>query len=83
MFTIVGSDMSEEKRKQVNQQAIKMPKSSDCLRTIGKLNIDTEAFKKARISHEVLKEILVIVKRSRSMITKQGDYTASARFKLV
>ena len=32
-----------------------------------RLNIDTEAFKQARISHEVLNEIIVIVKKSRSM----------------
>jgi hypothetical protein len=32
-----------------------------------RLNIDTEAFKQARISHEVLNEIIVIVKKSRNL----------------
>ena len=32
-----------------------------------RLNIDTEAFKKAHISHEVLKEIIDIIKKSQNV----------------
>lgn len=50
-----------------NKKLIDTIELTEVYEQLERLNIDTEAFKQARISHEVLKEIIVIVKKSRSM----------------
>jgi DNA-binding response OmpR family regulator len=50
-----------------NKKLIDTIELTEVFEQLERLNIDTEAFKQARISHEVLNEIIVIVKKSRSM----------------
>jgi two-component SAPR family response regulator len=50
-----------------NKKPIDTIELTEVLEQLERLNIDTEAFKQARISHEVLNEIIIIVKKSRSM----------------
>lgn len=50
-----------------NKKLIDTIELTEVFEQLERLNIDTEAFKQARISHEVLNEIIVIVKKNRSM----------------
>jgi hypothetical protein len=50
-----------------NKKLIDKIEQTEVYEQLERLNIDTEAFKQARISHEVLKEIIVIVKKGRKM----------------
>ena len=50
-----------------NKKLIETIELTEVFEQLERLNIDTEAFKQARISHEVLNEIIVIVKKNRSM----------------
>ena len=50
-----------------NKKLIDTIELTEVYEQLERLNIDTEAFKQARISHEVLREIIVIVKKSRIM----------------
>jgi DNA-binding response OmpR family regulator len=50
-----------------NKKLIDTIELTEVFEQLERLNIDTEAFKQARISHEVLREIIVIVKKNRSM----------------
>ena len=50
-----------------NKKLIDTIELTEVFEQLERLNIDTEAFKQARISHEVLNEIIVIVKKSRSL----------------
>ena len=48
-----------------NRKLIDTIEQREVFEQLERLNIDTEALKQAKFSHEVLKEILVIVKKSR------------------
>jgi DNA-binding response OmpR family regulator len=50
-----------------NKKLIDTIELTEVFEQLERLNIDTEAFKQARICHEVLNEIIVIVKKNRSM----------------
>jgi DNA-binding response OmpR family regulator len=50
-----------------NKKLIDTIELTEVFEQLERLNIDTEAFKQARISHEVLNEIIVIVKKSRNL----------------
>ena len=50
-----------------NKKLIDTIELTEVLEELERLNIDTEAFKQARIGYEVLKEIIAVVKKNRSM----------------
>ncbi|MGA7976274.1 MAG: hypothetical protein WB975_03485 [Nitrososphaeraceae archaeon] len=50
-----------------NKKLIDTIELTEVFEQLERLYIDSEAFKQARISHEVLNEIIVIVKKNRSM----------------
>ena len=49
-----------------NNKLIDTIELTEVFEQLERLNIDTEAFKQARISHEVLNEIIVLIKKNRS-----------------
>jgi hypothetical protein len=50
-----------------NKKLLDTIEQSDIYEQLERLNIDTEAFKKAGFNHEVLKKILIIVKKSQRL----------------
>ena len=50
-----------------NKKLIDTIEQTEIFEQLETLDIDTEAFKQARLNHEVLKEILVIIRRSRRL----------------
>ena len=51
----------------IKQEVIDTIEQREVFEQLERLSIDTEAIKQAKFSHEVMKEILVIVKKSRRL----------------